>query len=240
MAFKRKFVNKKKRGTKRRSNKTATSSRRRLVKLIKTTVKRTVEPKAKNVNFGKGDVYHNSFYSPLGVPPSGFVAHLNDAALMPPQGSRDNERVGDQIYSSGYKLKMLIGQKADRPNVNFRYFVLTVPKGSAINYGNWFINTTGNVLLDDPNPDFVKVIRTGYWRPNEAGLSATGNDEYTFAKRVSFPYKKLIKFGPADSALTHNDNDIYFVLLAYDAFGSLGTDNVAYCQMSMELSYRDP
>lgn len=241
MAYKRKYGSyNKKKTVRRRYKKSSTTSRRRLLKLIRTTVKKTAEPKTKNVNFAKGEMYHNAFYAPGGSPPSGYLAHLNDAALMPTQGVGDNQRIGDQIYLTSIKLKMLIGQKGDRPNVNFRYYVLSVPKGSSITYNNWFTNVTGNILLDDPNKDFVKVHKSGFWRPNEAGLAATGNDEYTFAKRITFPYKKLLKFGPADGATTHNDTDLYFVLMAYDAFGSLQTDNIAYCSVSMEMNYRDP
>lgn len=212
--------------------------RRRLTKLIKRVVMKKTEPKCKRANFGKGEMYHNAFYSAVG--PSGYVAKMNDSAIMPLQGAGDNQRIGDQINFTGYKLKILMGQKGDRPNVSFRWFVLKVPKGSSITYADWFIATTGNILLDDPNPDFVKTLASGLWRPNEAGLSATGNDEYTFAKRLWIPYKKVVKFGPADGATTHNDDDVYLVIMAYDAFGTAVTDNIAYAQVGIELHYRDP
>ncbi len=39
-----------------------------------------------------------------------------------------NERIGDRIHSIGWGLKMLIGQKGDHPNVNFRWVVVSIPK----------------------------------------------------------------------------------------------------------------
>ena len=201
---------------------------------------RTCEPKTKTANFNKGEIYHNCFYNGGGVTLTGYVSHINVSTLMPTIGVLDSQRVGDQINISQFRLKMLVGQKADRPNVNFRYLVLSVPKGSPISYGDWFINTTSNILLDDPNPDFVKVLKQGFWRPNQASLISTGTKEYTFPKRITIPYKKLLKFGPADGAITHNDNDLYFILMAYDAFGTQSADNIAYCTMSLEMSYRDP
>lgn len=227
------------RRVRRRASSTNPRYSRRLKALIRSTVRRVSEPKSKHVAPEKVELYHNAFYGVSGGA-GGMVIHLNNPNAMPTQGTGDNQRVGDQIYMQYYKIKLLIGQKGDRPNVNFRWLVVTVPKGSGIVYGDWFVNTSGNVLLDDPNPDFVKTIKSGYMRPNEAGLTATGDDEYTFTKRLSFTYRKLLKFGPAQAAISHNDNDLYFILMAYDAYGTLQTNNVAYAQMSYELFYRDP
>ena len=197
------------------------------------------ELKEKFQNAGKTEIYHNCFYS--GTPTNtGFVWPMNGSTLMPAQGVGEDQRVGDEIYISGFKMRLLIGQKADRPNVNWRYFVLSVPKGSSITYANWFHVNTGNVMLDDPNRDFVKTLQTGVWRPNEAGLVGGSADEYTFTKRLWLPYKKHLKFGPANAATSHNDDDLYFVLMGYDAFGSLQPDNIGYVQFGASMMYRDP
>jgi hypothetical protein len=226
----------KKRPYTKKYSKTAPTNRRKLVSLIKRTVLKKAESKEKTVAYDKKEVYHNSFH---GGPAEGLVILMNSGS-MPTQGVSDSQRVGDEIYSSGYKIKLLFGQKADRPNVTFRYLVVTVPKGSTITYANWFKNITGNVLLDDPNRDFVKVHASGFWRPNEAGLANTGGDEYTFVKQMWVPYKKKVRFGPGDGVITHNDDDLYLVVMAYDAFGTLQADNIAYIQTALSYYYRDP
>lgn len=218
---------------------TASTKRRRLVRIIKKTVLKTTELKEKHVHHGKTEIYHNCFYNVSGVS-TGMILHLNNATALSTQGVGQDQRVGDEIYTTGFKVKMLIGQKADRPNVNWRWIACIVPKGSSISYGNWFTSTTSNVMLDDPNKDFVKVIARGFWRPNEAGLTGGTADEYTFTKQVWVPYKRHLKFGPAAAAITHNDDDLYFVLMGYDAFGSLITDNIGYVQAAHTLYYRDP
>jgi len=215
------------------------TNRRRMVSLIRRTVLRTAELKIKYNSFDKVNVYHNGFYNPSGIS-SGALIHLNNAPAMPSQGTGDNQRIGDQMNSISYDIKLLFGQQSDRPNVNWRWIVLSVPKGATISYGNWFKQTTSNILLDDPNRDYVKVLKSGFMRPNEAGLAGGGGDEYTFTKRISVPYKKLVKFGPADGATTHNDNDIYLSIMGYDAFGTLPTDIVGYVQAVYSLNYRDP
>jgi len=236
MAFKRKFSKRPAKRTRRAKRATTT---RRMTALIRRTVLRVAEPKYRTLTQGKVEIYHNCFHSVSGIN-TGFLSLLNQAGACPPQGVGDTQRVGDQINISRFDIKMLIGQKADRPNVTFRYLVLSVPKGSAINYATWFDQQTGNVLLDDPNVDFVKVIKQGIWRPNEAGLGGTGGDEYTFVKRLSIRYKKNLKFGPVDAASTHNDNDLYLSIMAYDAFGSLISDNIAYIQCASTMHFKDP
>lgn len=233
----RRYSYKKKTPVKRKYSRS--TARRRLVKIIKRTVLKKTELKQKFQNAGKTEIYHNCFYSGTSIN-TGLVWPLLDSALMPTQGAADNQRIGDEIYISGFKIRLLIGQKADRPNVNWRYFILSVPKGSSITYANWFVSNTGNVMLDDTNRDFVKLHKSGIWRPNEAGLVGGSADEYTFTKRMWLPFKKHLKFGPASGANTHNSDDLYFVLVAYDAFGSLTTDNIGYVQLGADMCYRDP
>lgn len=243
MAFKRKRSTRVKRSKRKGAARarTARVSRANLVRTIKRVTMKTAESKSRTNTISKQELYHNSFGSLLNnIFASPGIIKINAPDFMPPQGVKDNERVGDQINLAGFKIKLLFGQKADRPNVTFRLMCLKIPKGSSVTYGSWFTATTNNILLDDPNNDFVKVLYSTTMRPNEAGLANVGGDEYTFVKRLWIPYKKLLKFGPADASTTHNDDDIYLVIMCYDAFGTLTTDNIAYCQAITEVFYRDP
>lgn len=178
---------------------------------------------------------HNSFDT------GGYLLRLNADAYYPTQGVAQNQRVGDEIMMSGISLKIFIGQKADRPNVTFRWAVISLPRGAIINYSSCFKGGTGNVLLDDFNKDYCTVKKSGVWRPNQAALSATGGREYTFVKSLFIPYKRKTKFGPADGAAVHLEPvDLWFVMMAYDAYGSLITDNIAYAQSMITVYYRDP
>lgn len=205
----------------------------RMTRLIKRTVMKTTEPKEKVTSWGgKYNLFHNTWNTWL-------INDGNSTITMPTQGAGDNQRVGDQIYISGFKIKCLYGQQVDRPNVTFRWMIVKVPKAAPYSYASWFTATSNNILLDDANTDYIKVLKSGWMRPNEAGLAGTGGDEYTFAKRYYLPYKKLLKFGPG-SLTAHNDDDIYFMVAPYDAFGTLTTDNIAYVQVSSSIYYKDP
>ncbi len=51
--------------------------------------------------------------------------------------------------------------------------VYSVPKGSTIVYTDVFVNTTVVGILDEPNKDHIKVLKQGFFRPNQAGLRNT-------------------------------------------------------------------
>jgi hypothetical protein len=128
--------------------------------------------------------------------------------------------------------------------VTWRWFVVQLPAnvpltGTGLPYNNIFENVTANVLLDEVNRDSTKVIKSGYWRPNQQGLQAAGGDEFTFCKTMFIPHKTLYKFGPTDSQQTHNQNPVYFFAMVYDAYGSLITDNIAYYQIYTKFMYKD-
>jgi len=223
---KKKFVGKT------RSRKTYASSNASFVKRVKRVMFKTCESKSKGTNHQKAELYHNQPAS---------IMHLNDQTIsVPSQGVGDNMRVGDQINISGYKIRMLIGQKADRPNVTFKYWVVAAPRGATYSYQAFFRNVTGNALLDQMNTDFVKILKSGTWKPHD-GYMDNASDEYTFTKQFWVPRKKLLKFGPTDGSNFHNDTvDIYTIMVAYDAFGTLPTDNIAYVASFSDVFYRDP
>jgi hypothetical protein len=228
MAFKRAYSKKRK-----MARKSRVSNKRRKVSSFASRVKKIVlrasEPKRREFNIGLAQLNHN------------VVANwrVNDSSYMPPQGTTDITRVGDHINTSTIRLRIMLGQKSDRPNVTFKWWVLRVPKGSTYGYTTWFTATSGNALLDDINMDFCKIVKSGIIKmPNYAG-NATIAKENTMIKTIIVPYKRLLKFGPADGAVTHNDDDLHFCIVAYDAYGTLVADNIAYIQFYTDINFKD-
>jgi len=194
---------------------------------------KTCELKRAPISVAKVEVYHNVML--------GQTYKINDMSNMPAAGFlQQGTRVGDQMCTLGWKIRLLFGQKADRPNVNWRFMVFQVPKGGSVAYADVFKNITGNIMLDEPNTDTTRVIFQRSFRPNQAGLGNVGGDEYTFVKKYWIPHKRTYKFGPSENAASHNQNDVYVVVLAYDAYGAAVTDNIGYMQMFFELQYKDP
>lgn len=216
----------------------------KLAGAIKRQLISMAEPKHFDSNFGKLELYHNS-----GSPVSGQIlpalVTFNTAASMPDQGVGDQNRVGDQIYSKGFKLRMLFGQKADRHNVTFR---VIVTKATSVNqpttYAQLFDASTLNCLLDTINTDRQQVLYHKYIKmkihPDLSGVGGA-DKEFTFVKSIWIPYKKLFKFSADGGTVgTGTDPGLRVYFLAYDAYGTLLTDNIAYVQVYSRFYFSDP
>lgn len=224
------------------------ASRRNISRIARAVVLRAAEDKEKTTDHNSGvatELYHNTLK---------FVAALNSptSTHMPTQGSGDTQRVGDKIIARGFKVHMLFGQKRDRMNVTWRLMVVAQRPGTgALTYAGLFKNVSGNGLLDEINTDKVTVLMQKYMKPQDnlgnmsVRVPAVGDDvldvakEYTFTRKFFVPRKKTYKFED-DGGVNHNDKEIYIYLVAYDAFGTLTTDNIAYCQVWSKFKYKDP
>lgn len=206
-------------------------------KLVNKMILKKAESKFKHADFGKIELYHNNMS----------VSQINEhASCMPTQGTGDSQRVGDNINVGGFYIRMLCGQKADRPNCVWKFYVLKVPKGTAVSYSTFFDAITNNVLLDTPNKDKVSVLKTLTMKPAKStmflanyGSSSGNNKEFTFPVKIWLPYRRVYKF-QSDGGTPHNDGDLYLIKLVYDAYGTLTTDNIAYVQLISTVYYKDP
>lgn len=227
MAYKRKST---KKWSKKGRSKKVTSS---FAAKVKKVILKTAEPKHKNFEMA------GTSLAPVSLKHNTVEVRLvNSGNGIPNQGDSQNERIGDQINASGWMIRMMIGQKPDRPNVTFKYWVLEVPKGEVYVYNSWFENVTNTTVLDPINKDMCHVIKSGIWKPHNGSMD-NATDEYTFTRTIHIPYKRKIKF-PRGSSQTHDMKDLYLVMTVYDAFGTLQTDSVAYYSAVSTLYYKDP
>ena len=104
---------------------------RNVSRIARQVVLRAAESKSKTIAHGKTELYHNNMSLNL---------HLNTASHMPAQGDGSNGRNGDSIISKGYKIRMAITNKGDRPNVTYRLLVFAARAGITNTYGNVFEN----------------------------------------------------------------------------------------------------
>lgn len=214
--------------------KAAPKTKTDMVKLIKNITLKQNETKDKDVSIAKEELYHNT-YTNLGNPFS--VAY-------PSQGSGDSNRIGDSIMQRGMKFRFLFGQKQDRHNVTFKLWLLQVPKGQTFVSAQLFDLWTNNVLLDSTNPDRVKVIWTKTLkkiiRPDLSGVGG-GDKEFTFPYQFYLRRPKKITFAADNSTDPgQSDRDYMLIVTAYDAYGTLVTDNIAYVQGFCRYYFKDP
>lgn len=189
------------------------------------------------MDLGKFELYHDNGKNPASSI-NLWTLNNGDSTHMPAQGTGDDERIGDQIEVQKWKLRLLCGQKSDRPNCTWRLVVYQVRKGQTVTYQTIFKNVVNNCLLDTWDYDNgVKVLYDKTLKSKPGDMSATGSDEYTFPWYVTIPApQKTYKF---TSGVDHNIGTICCCMFVYDAYGSLGTDNIAYTQVYVDMSYKD-
>lgn len=212
---------------------------RNMLKLRRTIGKlldQKMETKFKNGLVNKTELYHQT-YSFLGNP---------FAICYPVQGTGDTQRIGDSINQKGIQVKMLFGQKFDRPNVTFRIFLFASQQKAGFPTAAQLMDlTTGNVLLDQPNTDYAKCIYQKTLKKNYPNLAAVGgvvaSDEMTWVHKFYIKRPKKIIFS-SDNGVEAGFSDLRYDLIvaAYDAYGSLGTDNIGYVQTFFRYYYKDP
>lgn len=256
MPFKRKYTGTSSRQVKRSKTRSGGGRNRfrygargtgKIARICRKTIFRMAESKSKAYSHGKTEVYHNVYANTTNP--------LNTPFGMPTQGGKDDERSGDRIYVSGFKVRMLLGQKFDRPNVTWKIWVVRQGIQTSSVSNSWR-NVTGNVLLDPSNLDQVKVLytktikfgRSTMFKTEPTTAPIPGLPQYTpneqsleQTKPISFwiPYRREYKFAD-NNGTQHNDNPIHICIAAYDAYGTLTSDNIGYVQVFSEMFYRDP
>lgn len=198
-------------------------------------VNKSSETKIKDYSYGKMELYHN-------MPQ---LLELNSANALPTRGTGFDNRIGDSIRKVGTRHTMLLGGKANRTNVTFRLMYITYPRDATYAYSDFFINKSGNALLDRVNTDLVKVIKVIYIKPQKATLFVgntqspeSGMIEYTSAKKVWIPSKSILKF-PEGSSSEASNRKFGVLITAYDAYGTLTSDNIGYIQHLISNYYKD-
>lgn len=207
-------------------------ARGRLQRAIKRVVLRTTEVKRKPVAPTKKELYHNT---PL------VVTQPLGSGHMPTQGDGDAQRIGDAINLSGFRIRAMFGQKFDRPNVTMKMWIVESNLGDTYTYNTFFRNITGNTLLDDINTDRIKILKSYVFKPPVGTTNTTvDSKEYTYVRKFWLPYKRKVKFLSDGGTDTNLARDMHVIVAAYDAYGTLTTDNIGYVQMFVDTYYRDP
>lgn len=231
----------KKRSVKRRSTKRIVTRKPNMVstisKIVNKVILKKAEPKMNTQIYGTlgtTQLYHNSMQYNV----------LNGTNNMPVQGTTDLTRIGDKINVGGFYIRMLCAHKNDRPNLTWKFYVVSAPKGTGVTYNKFFDNVSGNILLDNPNKDCIKVLKSitrKCTQGNPSLVIGAGHiqREVTFPVKIWLPYKKTYSF-LTDNSTDHNDRDLYLITFVYDTIGALVTDNVASIQIISSMYYKDP
>lgn len=210
-------------------------------KIAKKAVMKVSETKQHLVNFPRASLYHNG--GSLGVA----GAQFNFTNNLPNNGSGESERLGCEIYPRGIRVTMTITLPYDRLNTSLRIMVLSCPKGynPLTQYDYLFDSVSNNVMTDPIDTDRVKKIKTMYinaskmfmFNPN---IPTGTNKEVTIFRKLWIPFTNKIQFLEQSQTTTSLSRDIIMVAHAFDSWGTLASDIVAYIKVDSKLYFKDP
>lgn len=163
----------------------------------------------------------------------------------------DRNRNGDEIVARGAKFRWWISNKLDRPNVMYRIFVYL--------YNTEFVNLDDaefwrgedgqgsdmNRMIDMPNNNRIKLLKSITINSksqygNLADGAGSDGREHSQLRELYVPLNnKKIKYR-IDNEATPTTLDLGFSIVAYDAYGTHETDNIASYAYSYTLYYKDP
>lgn len=220
-----------------------TSRRRRGGKLVKTMRKiarqeslRLSETKAVGDVDENQELFHNL--------PDYYTNMLNiTQGVKDPQGNMNEARVGDEIYLKRIQVKFWLSNKADRPNCMYRIILFWYNSNDTVN-NNLVFKTAGNKMLDIINTEQISVIGQKYIKSGASystGVSSVDGSakehSYLFSMGKSYKAHKIIY----DENSPHpKKRNIGFAVVAYDAFGTLQSDQIASYAFRYQVFYKDP
>ena len=225
-----------KNNTKKRTKKANNMTTDQLATMMKKVALKTTETKFKNISMPKWELYHNTLQ----------VSGTNIANSLVVQSDDDDGRIGNEIYLTGIKFRLLLGQKADRPNVTFKIFVVEYDAGQAgtiTNEAHFYHWVSQNVLLDPVQTNRWRILKKIVYKGNLGSLEVGETaKEKTYPLSFWIPMNRKISFQQDSSSMVSmgmKDN-LRVVIASYDAYGTLTSDNIGYAQCCATCYYKDP
>lgn len=215
-------------------------SEQSITKVVNKVLRKKAEVKHYDRSYELYQLYHNNYTLTNGS----FIKQLvgGGSGIVIPQGTGENSMVGTEVNIIGTMLKLMFLVKADRMNTKFRVLIVRHPSGYNISssYNQLFDNLTNNALVDGVDRHRVNVLYDkihGYKNivPNNS------TDEVTFFKTIIVPKQKykLAYTDNGDSTANIPKFVDTLIVIAYDTFGTLLTDNIGAVLVNQRTYFTD-
>ena len=158
-------------------------------------------------------------------------------------------RIGDRIRLKNVNMRFWLSNKLDRPNVIYKAVLFWYQQeigAGLVDSDVWLTQT--NKMLDRYNTKSINIIDTfivkstaNYAQPTyypAGGIVAVTGKEKSYLATLNKSYKnKYIQF-QTNSKLTKLV-ELGIALVAYDAYGTLQSDNIASFAINSQLTFED-
>jgi hypothetical protein len=163
------------------------------------------------------------------------------------QGTANGNRIGSSIGAKWVDVKLWLSNKADRPNVMYRVAAVIVPAPSSTTppvASTIFLNGgTGNYILQFPDTENYTIVYDKVLNKDAVGSlaeypSAAVTKERSWYHDFRIPINSTISYGAGSGSSTVTAS-LWVYVIAYDAYGSLASDNIASYAYATRLVYTD-
>ncbi len=223
------------RGTARRFLKKNPGLSRVQAKTVRKIAKKTVMGLAETKVFGQQEenvqLFHNKAL---------YISNL----LSCKQGVKDDNglvdrdaRIGDEIQLTNANIKFWLSNKLDRPNCMYRLIMFwydsTVTLADAIVF---FTQT--NKMLDRPNNEQISIVDQKYIFSGPMYLNGTEKFERSQLATLNGNWKGR-KITYDDAGTVPKKRTLGVMLVVYDSYGTLQTDNIASTAYNYNVKFKD-
>jgi hypothetical protein len=202
---------------------------------VRQIAKKTTLALAETINKVDGEENLNLFHN---------LVIIKQDLLSMKQGTADDNtsstkliRKGDEILLKNVNIRFWLSNKLDRPNVMYKGVLFWYKSGTTVLAPNVFFTAT-NKMLDRYNTEDIKIIDKFIVKSTNNYAVDANNHEHSYLTTLNKSYKA--------KKIVYNENgtfpkgwDMGFCVVAYDAFGTLQTDNIGSFAYNMKVSFKD-
>jgi len=227
------------------SGKTRTAKRRKIAstkKTVQALVRRALGKMVETKKYARArenrQLYHNSVNNFFNL-------------VTTVQGTGQHNRIGDKINAKGLKIKLWLSNKSDRPNVLYRIMVISGDLPNTTDITDLFETpdegTNGNKMTLPVNTEKYRVVYQKNVKLTQLMTYSAGSTGPVVGKEQSKMFSiwlpmrnRSIKYVQQNGTLpTELKNRLGLVIIPYDAYGTLTTDNIASYDFHSTLYYKD-
>jgi hypothetical protein len=162
---------------------------------------------------------------------------LEQGTKDPNDLSNAQARIGDSVRLTNCNIKFWLSNKLDRPNCMYRlamfWYDTTVVLSDAVVYF-----TQSNKMLDRYNNEQISIIDQKYIFSGPMYLNGTEKFEHSQLCTLKGNWKgRKVQYD--EGGVLPKKRSIGVVLVCYDAYGTLQTDNIASCAYNYNFNFKD-
>lgn len=147
-------------------------------------------------------------------------------------------RVGDELYLRNVNIRFWLSNKLDRPNCMYKLYLFWYDSGLTLSDALCYFTQT-NKMLDRVNNENISIIDSKTIFSGPMYLNGTEKFEHSYLCTLKGNWKsKKITYDEGGSV--PKKRNIGTMVVAYDAFGTLQTDNIASYAYNGNVIIQDP